>query len=106
MKRSKELELAIINLLDHLNFKWMRVENYRCFACGQVQNSSAADWPDFFVYYPVLIAIECKTGKGVLSPGQLKVLEMLSKQNIVCILVKDSVDELLIFLKEKGYISG
>ena len=101
MSRAKELEHAVTMTLGLLKFDFMRVENYRCFRCGQVQNSKASDWPDFFVYHPILLAIECKTGSGQLTPGQKEVFEKLSKNNIDCVLVHDSVDSLILYLQER-----
>ena len=50
--RSKQFEDAVQKLLDTLNLSYMRVSNYRCFKCGQVQNSPAKGWTDKFIYPP------------------------------------------------------
>ena len=101
MKRSKELENSVKSLLDSLNISYMRVDNYRCFRCGQVQNHKAKGWPDFYCYYPFLLAIECKTGTGKLSKKQKDIRNKLIKSGTPYIVAKDNIDKLLKILKEK-----
>lgn len=94
--RGKELEDAVGNLLDAKGLRYMRVDNYRCFKCGQVQNSKATGHPDFEVYYPHFY-IECKTGTGKLSKAQKEVKSLLEK-SAHYIVVRDNIDELVKFL--------
>ena len=95
MKRSQELENAVEDYLKLKGCSYLRIDNYRCFKCGQVQNSKAKGWPDFFVFYPRLYALECKTGKGRLNPTQKGVRIKMEKVGIPFLLVRDTVDELL-----------
>jgi len=101
--RSSQLEKAVARILSLLNLDYMRVQNYRCFRCSQVQNATATGWPDFFVYHPFFLAIECKTGSGELTAGQHEVLYKIKKTGGCDVLiVRDTVDDLLKYLKEKG----
>jgi len=93
--RSKELEKAVASYLTLKKYKYMRVDNYRCFRCGQVQNSKAKGWPDFFVYSPVVFAVECKTGSGRLTKEQEVVKADLESSGIKYIICRDNIDELL-----------
>ena len=95
-ERDKQLEDAVGNLLDAKNLRYMRVDNYRCFKCGQVQNSKAKGHPDFEVYYPHFY-IECKTGTGKLTKDQ-KEIKYLIEKNAHYIIARDNIDELIKFL--------
>jgi len=95
MSRAKELEFATEQLLRIKGFKFIRVDNYRCFRCGQVQNSRATGWPDFFCYYPRLLAVECKTGRGVLSIEQKEIKHCLELAGVEYIVVRDNIDNLM-----------
>ena len=105
MSRASGLEYAVGNLLSHLNMSYQRVDNYRCFKCGQVQNSKSTGWPDFFVYYPQLLAIECKTGAGRLTKEQKNIAGKLSKMGVKYLVVRDTVDTLIVHFKELGLIN-
>ena len=105
MNRATELEYAVENLLSIMNMSYQRVSNYRCFKCGQVQNSKSKGWPDFFVYHPRLLAIECKTGTGKLTKEQKEIAEKLSEMGIKYLIVRDTVDTLIIHFKELGLIN-
>lgn len=80
---------------------FVRIENYRCFRCGQVQNSKANGFPDFFCYFPRIVAVECKTGTGRLSPAQKAVRDAMQKTGIDYILVRDNIDELLKYFGDR-----
>jgi len=41
MSSGKWLESAVENYLRYKNVMYIRIENYRCFRCGQVQNAKA-----------------------------------------------------------------
>ena len=97
MKRSKELENAIADLLDLKGLKYMRVTNYRCFKCGQIQNAKAKGFPDFFCYHPAL-AIEAKTGTGHLTKEQKKIKELLQESNIPYLVIRD-IQDLITYLE-------
>jgi len=101
--RAKQLEEAVGRTLSLLDISFMRVSNYRCFKCGQVQNAPAKNWPDFFCYHPFLLAIECKTGSGALTSGQHDVIYKLKSSGVKTLIVRDTVDSLFLWLKEKGY---
>ena len=98
--RWKEFELAVEKLLKLNNCSYHRVSNYRCFNCGQVQNHSAAGFPDFFIYYPKVFAVEVKTGSAKLTPKQKEIKEKMQKSGIHYIELHDNVDELLEYLDE------
>jgi len=100
MRRWQEFEQAVENLLLYYNCQFHKVTNYRCFKCGQVQNSKAKNFPDFFVYYPKVFAVECKTGKGKLTAGQLSVKDYMERSGIKYILLRDTTDDLINFLTE------
>jgi hypothetical protein len=103
MKRWQELEKAVEDLLNYCNLRYVRIKNYRCFKCGQVQNSEAADFPDFHV--PALhLYVECKTGKGKLSNGQKDMREAILLSGGKHLLLEDNTGTLLQFLEECGYI--
>ena len=103
MKRWKELEKAVADLFDLLGFYYIHIENYRCFKCGQVQNSKASNFPDFHV--PSLsLYVECKTGKGKLTPGQEIAREAIERGGGKYLVVRENVDTLLQFLRLEGYI--
>ena len=105
MNRAIDLEYAVEDLLFHLNLSYQRVSNYRCFKCGQVQNSKSKGWPDFFVYHPRLLAIECKTGAGKLTKEQKVIAVKLSEMGVKYLIVHDTVDTLIIHFKELGLIN-
>lgn len=100
--RAEQLEQAVARTLSLLNVSFMRVSRYRC-KCGRVFNASAKGWPDFFVYHPFLLGIECKSGSGALTSEQQNVIYKLKESGIKTLIVRDTVDSLLIYLKEKGY---
>ena len=100
--RAKQLEEAVRRTLTLLNMNFMRVDNYRCFRCGQVQNSKATGFPDFFVYSPWIFAVECKTGSGRMTKEQAEIAVKLTRQGIDYIVVRDSIDALLSYLKKRG----
>jgi len=102
--RGSQFESAVAKLFHSCNIYFLRIDNYRCFKCGQVQNSKATGFPDFHV--PALsLYVECKTGSGKPSPEQKKVREsILSNPDNTYFLLKDNVDDLLQFLRLKGYI--
>jgi len=99
--RGRGLEQAVEKYLRLRKIMFVRIENYRCFRCGQVQNSKANGFPDFFCYYPRIVAIECKTGAGRLSEIQKTVRDAMIKAGIDYILVRDNIDELLKYFGEK-----
>ena len=100
LNRGRGLEQAVEKYLRLRKIMFIRVENYRCFRCGQVQNSKAKGFPDFFCYYPRVVAIECKTGTGKLSPDQKKVRDAMIKSGIKYIVVRDNIDELIKYFEE------
>ena len=89
------LEKTVENYLKLKKIMFLRIENYRCFRCGQVQNSKAKGFPDFFCYSPIILAIECKTGKGQLSAEQKVVRKAMLDNKIDYLVVRDNIDELL-----------
>lgn len=99
--RWKQLENAVENLLNAHNWEFHRVDNYRCYQCGAVQNANAAGFPDFFVYHPLILAIECKTGSGRLNDEQREVKRDMEETGIEYIIVRDNTDKLLEILQEK-----
>ena len=101
MKRWQELEKAVEDLLDINNYKYLQIKNYRCFKCGQVSNRKAAGWPDFFVYSPIMFAIECKTGQGKLSKEQAEIKKDLEARGIKYIVLRDNIDDLLVYMDIK-----
>ena len=105
MNRATALEYAVANLLSHLNMSYQRVENYSCYKCHTVQNKESKGWPDFFVYHPQLLAIECKTGTGRLTAEQKEIAAKLSKSGIKYLVVRDTVDTLILHFKELGLIN-
>jgi len=100
LNRGRGLEQAVAKYLQWRKIMYVRIENYRCFRCGQVQNSKAKGFPDFFCYYPRVVAIECKTGTGKLSPDQKKVRDAMIKSGIKYIVVRDNIDELIKYFEE------
>lgn len=94
MNRAKQLEEAVRKYLDIKGIPYVRVDNYRCFACGQVQNSAATGFPDFLIVKP-LTAIEVKTGAGILSPEQIIFKTLWEDQGFPYILVRDNIDSLM-----------
>ena len=99
--RGHGLEQAVEKYLRIRRFMFVRIENYRCFRCGQVQNSKANGFPDFFCYFPRVVAIECKTGAGRLSPIQKVVRDAMQKAGIDYVLIRDNIDELLKYFGER-----
>ena len=95
-ERSKQLEDAVGDLLDAKGLKYMRIDNYRCFKCGQVQNSKATGHPDFEVYYPHFY-IECKTGGSFLTKEQIEIKWLIEK-SAYYIVARDNIDEVDKFL--------
>lgn len=98
MSSGKWLESAVENYLRYKNVMYIRIENYRCFRCGQVQNAKAKGFPDFFCYAPRIFAIECKTGAGKLTKEQKIVREAMESSGIDYIVLRDNVDELMKYL--------
>ena len=98
MKRWQELEQAVERYLTGLKISYLHIKNYRCFKCGQVQNSEATGWPDFFCYYPIQLAIECKTGSGKLTPAQEVTKQKLIASGVPYIELRDTVDELINYI--------
>ena len=99
MNRAKELERAVERTLHAFSLKFLRIENYRCFRCGQVQNSKAKGFPDFYVYYPFQLAIEVKTGKGKLTKEQKQVKVHMELAGVKYLVVRDTIDDLLKILE-------
>lgn len=95
MKRDKELEEAVAKLLTLKGYKFWRTDNYRCFKCGQVQNPRAKGMPDFVVWWPRTLFIECKTGTGRLTFEQQKVFEKTMDHYFI---VYSTVDDLIKYL--------
>lgn len=101
MKRWKELERSVERALSVYGCKFHRVDNYRCFKCGQVQNSKAKGFPDFFVYSPFILAVEVKTGKAVLTLDQKETKEDMEKSGINYLVIRETIDELLSYLDKQ-----
>ena len=101
MKRWQELEKAVTDLLNIYKIKYIKIDNYRCFKCGQVQNAKAKSWPDFFCFSPFLLAIECKTGKGQVTKEQEITTQQLRRSGVKTIIIRDTVDGLIELLKKK-----
>jgi len=101
MRRDKELEDAVEHLLILKKYKYIRVSNYRCFRCGQVQNSKAKGLPDFYIYSPIHFAVECKTGTGKLTKEQKDVRNDILISGDDYLVVRDTVDELISYLEKK-----
>jgi len=99
--RGHGLEQAVEKYLRMRKIMFVRIENYRCFKCGQVQNSKANGFPDFFCYYPQVVAIECKTGAARLSAAQREVRSAMVAAGIDYVLVRDNIDELLKYFGER-----
>lgn len=95
MNRGKELEIAVERLLNLNKFSFMRIDNYRCFHCGTVQNSKVKGAPDFFVYHPFVFACEVKTGSGRLTDQQKIIKNKMQESGIEYLVLRDNVDELL-----------
>jgi hypothetical protein len=99
--RGRGLEQAVEKYLQWRKIMYIRIENYRCFRCGQIQNSKARGFPDFFCYYPRIVAIECKTGKySKLSPNQKIVRDAMVKSGIDYIVVRDNISELIKYFED------
>lgn len=94
MKRWQEFEKAIKDYLNAKRMRFIRIF-YRCPKCGFVFNRQAKGWPDFFIYYPKIFAIEAKTGSSQLSKEQREIKEMLEIMQIEYIKLQDTVDELI-----------
>ena len=104
LSRAKELERAVEHLLIYYKLKYIRLENYRCFRCGQVQNSKGKGLPDYYIYSPIHFAVECKTGTGVLSKDQKTVRDNILKAGDDYLIIKDTVDELIKYFKSKNIL--
>lgn len=100
-EKGKDLEDAVKDFLNLHNCEYQRVTNYRCFNCGQVQNAASKGWPDYFVYKPFILAIECKAGNSRLSKDQKKVKRWLEKGGIDYIVVRNTVDRLISYFEER-----
>ena len=98
-ERGKQLETAVERYLTALKIPFMRVDQYRCFKCGQVQNASAKGWPDFYLYGHN-IAIECKTGKGQLTKEQKEIKQVMERAGTEYHVVKNTVDQLIKLVQE------
>lgn len=94
MRRAKQLEEAVRDYLDIKRIPYVRVDNYRCYKCGTIQNSAATGFPDFMIVKP-LTAVEVKTGKGKLSPEQIIFKTLWEDQGLPYILVRDNIDSLM-----------
>ena len=101
--RAVQFEKAVENLLNCLNLSWMRVSIYRCPRCGLIFNAPAKGWPDFFIYHPFLLAIECKTGGGRISAVQHEVIYKLNDSGIPTIIARNNIDSIVDYFKELGY---
>ncbi len=99
MKRWKQLEKAVGDLLDLYGIPYIRVDNYVCYSCHTVQNKKASGFPDYFCIDP-MFAVEVKTGTGRLSLDQKRV-KILMEKKIDYLVVRDTVDVLLDYIKEK-----
>jgi len=88
-QRHRELQEAVEQYLTMKGWKFMAVSNYRCFKCGQVQNSKAKGWPDIFCYFPVPWAIEIKVGKDKLRVEQIEILTLMEEAGIPYCVVSD-----------------
>jgi len=88
-------------LLEFKRIKYIRVDNYRCFRCGQVQNAQAAGLPDFLCLTSPLLCIECKTGTGRLSAVQKETLILLERSGVDVIVLRDTIDELIEYFEWK-----
>lgn len=94
-RRSSDLERATGEWLDWNHFRYIRIDNYRCPKCGFIGNRRAAHAPDFLVVWPVMLGVECKTGKGKLSQGQEELREKMLDAGWDYIVCHDTVDALL-----------
>ena len=97
-RHEKDLQKAVEDLLKAKRLKYMRVSNYRCFSCGQIQNRKATGHPDIEVYFPHFY-IELKVGKNELTPEQKEVRELIEK-SAYYIVVRDNIDELTKFIDQ------
>jgi hypothetical protein len=103
MKRCKEFEKAVRNLLDIKNIPYREFQ-YRCPKCGTIINAKASGMPDFLCLHP-FFGIECKTGTGTLNKNQKEVRKLFLKSGIPYIVARDNIDSILNFLEEieNGY---
>jgi len=101
VKRSKEFENAVKEYLDIKGIEYIRVDNYRCYKCGTIQNSQASGFPDFLCLHP-LVAIECKTGTGRLTKKQTEVLMLLELSGVDVIVLRDTLDDLIKYFENKA----
>lgn len=97
--KGKRLENAVKELLDLHNCEYQRVDNYVCYKCHTVQNSNAKGWPDFFIWKPFILAVECKTGSGRLSKEQKMIKKWLEKGGIDYLVLRDTTDKLIEYLE-------
>ena len=96
MKRSKAFERAVSDLFNALNIPYRRVDNYVCYKCHTVQNSNAAGLPDYLAFpNGRILAVECKTGKGRLSPVQNQVKKYFEAAGVTWLTLHDTLDDLL-----------
>lgn len=100
MTRAQQLEKAVADLLATTHHPVWRVSNYRCFRCGQVQNASARGLPDFLVP-GMCLAVECKTGKGRITPEQAMFRDEWQTMRGTYIEARDNVDAVIAFLETR-----
>ncbi len=99
MKRWQEFEAAVDELLTRKRWSFWTFKNYRCWKCGAVGNAKGRAFPDFLVYHPVALAIECKVGKGRMRSDQIEVRNKMFLSGIAHIELRDNVDELITFIE-------
>ena len=102
MKRSRQFEIAIENLLNKINVKYIHL-SYRCYRCGTIINAAAKGFPDFECYLKgKILYIECKTGSGKLTKAQKTYRDLLINSGADYLELHDNVDDLMqYFEKEK-----
>ena len=99
MKRWQEFEAAVDELLTRKRWSFWTFKNYRCWKCGAVGNAKGRAFPDFLVYYPVALAIECKVGSGRLRNDQKEARDKMILSGIAHIELRDNLDELIEFIE-------
>jgi hypothetical protein len=97
-KRHKELEEAVEMYADLNHIEYHKVENYRCFKCGQVQNSKAKGAPDFIFFYPFILALEIKTGSGRLTADQRN-FKVKWEHSADYLLLRDTIDDFVAYVE-------
>ena len=96
MSKATDLEKAVKKYLTLKGCWFLRIPNYRCFKCGQIMNSPASGWPDFYIYGPDnTLAVEVKTGQGRMKPKQIEIKERLESRGIQYLVLHDTIDELM-----------